>query len=79
MLDFPTNETLPDEISSNMIPYLLEAGVDIELLSSNREVVVQCLLLYNTIEKRMIELDDILVGMYIIIQIIEVGLGYYVI
>jgi hypothetical protein len=62
-----------------MIPYLLEAGVDIELLSSNREVVVQCLLLYNIIEKRKIELDDILVGMYIIIQIIEVGLGYYVI
>ena len=78
-MDFPTNETLPDEISSNMIPYLLEAGVDIELLSSNREVVVQCLLLYNIIEKRKIELDDILVGMYIIIQIIEVGLGYYVI
>ena len=78
-MDFPINETLPDEISSNMIPYLLEAGVDIELLSSNREVVVQCLLLYNIIEKRKIELDDILVGMYIIIQIIEVGLGYYVI
>ena len=44
------------------MPYIFEAGVDIELLYSNRKMVCQCLLMYNVIEKRKIELDDILVG-----------------
>jgi hypothetical protein len=60
-LEFPTNETLREEVSSNLTPYLLEAGVVVELLSSNREMVVQCLLMYNIIERRKMELDDILV------------------
>lgn len=47
---------------SNIMPYMLEAGVDIELLYSNRNMVCQCLLMYNVIEKRKIELDDILAG-----------------
>ena len=45
-----------------MMPYILEADVDIELLYSNRKLVCQCLLLLFVIEKRKIELDDILVG-----------------
>ncbi len=76
ILDLPTDETLREEVSSNMVPYLLEAGVDVELLSSNREMVVQCLLMYNIVEKRKMELDDILVGMYIT-QMIEIGLTFY--
>jgi hypothetical protein len=75
ILDLPTDETLREEVSSNMVPYLLEAGVDVELLSSNREMVVQCLLMYNIVEKRKMELDDILVGMYIT-QMIEIGLTF---
>ena len=45
-------------------PYLLEAEVDLALLSSNRQMVVQLLLMYNIIEKRKLELDDIAAGMF---------------
>jgi hypothetical protein len=60
----PVNENVPHEKFAEILPYLLEAGIDVELLSSNREMVVQYLLMYNVIEKRKLELDGISSGMY---------------
>ena len=42
-----------------MAPYIIEAGVDIELLHLNRRMVVQGLLWYFVINKRKLELEDI--------------------
>ena len=63
-MDCPKDQPLPDDVSSNMIPYLIEAGIDVEHLTSNREIVVQHLLVYYTIEKRKLELDDISKGKF---------------
>ena len=62
VLDLPPEEKLSDETVSNIMPYLLEAGVDVKLLYSNKKMVCQCVLMHNVIEKRKIELDDILIG-----------------
>jgi hypothetical protein len=44
------------------MPYTLEAGVDIELLYTNRKMVCQDFLMHNVIEKPKMEVDDILDG-----------------
>ena len=43
ILDLPKEEMVPKEQHEEIEPYLLEAGVDVELLSSNRQMVVQLL------------------------------------
>ena len=63
MLETPSGEKLSDILCTDLIPYLIEAGIHIELLQSSRELVVQGLLLYFVIEKRKLELDDICAGM----------------
>ena len=49
-------------MSDDLIPYLLEAGVDVELLHTNRKLIIQGLLIFNVVEKRKLELDDIAKG-----------------
>ena len=63
MLQTPIDEKLSDILLTDLIQYLIEAGIDVELLHSSRELVVQGLLLYFVIEKRKLELDDICAGM----------------
>jgi uncharacterized protein YwqG len=56
---------LPHDLNTNLTPYLIEAGIDLELLHSCREMVVQGILLFFVIDKRKLELDDIATGMYV--------------
>ena len=61
----PSDASLSSTLVENLTPYLLEAGIDVELLHSNKEIVLQGLLLFFVIEKRKLELDDISFGGYI--------------
>ena len=48
-LQTPIDEKLSDILWTDLIQYLIEAGIDVELLHSCRELVVQGLLLYFVI------------------------------
>ena len=64
ILDLLKEEVVPDKLHEKILPYLLEAGLEVELLFSNRQMVVQLLLMYNIIEKRKLELNDIAASMF---------------
>lgn len=55
-------EKVSGELRVSLEPYMMEAGVDLELLCGGREVVIQGLLWYFVIDKRKHELDDIAKG-----------------
>ena len=64
IVDAPLDMKLDKSLNENILPYLLESGVEVEMLSSSRKLTVQCLLMYYVIEKRKLELDDIAAGKY---------------
>ena len=53
---------LPMELKDGIIPYLSESGIDISSLNSDRRLVIQDLMVYQVIDKRKRELDDIAKG-----------------
>ena len=61
-------DTLPKDqhptcdVKEALIPYMFEAGLDPALLSSDPKLVVEGLVVYNVIDKRRLELDDIATG-----------------
>lgn len=59
----PNSGQLPAGVSDDITPYLLEAGIDVELLHTDKKLIIQGLLIFNVIEKRKLELDDIAKGM----------------
>ena len=61
----PEGEVLKAEVKEGLSPYLFEAGIDIDRLISDKRVVIQDVLLYNVIEKRRRELDDIAKGLFL--------------
>ena len=62
MLSVNNDAQLPTDLLESLSPYLIEAGIDLELLHSCRHIVAQNLLMYFVIEKRKLELDDIATG-----------------
>ena len=61
-----SHQSLPHDLNTNLTPYLIEAGIDLELLHPCREMVVQGILLFFVIDKRKLELDDVaMYGMYV--------------
>ena len=51
--------TIDENLKESLIPYMMEAGVDIEMLYLNRKMVIQGLFWYFIINKRKLELEDI--------------------
>ena len=45
-----------------MAAYMFEAGIDLPLISSDRELTIQGLMQYHVIDKRRRELNDIAKG-----------------
>lgn len=56
------DKTVSSEIRENLDPYMMEAGLQPELLCGGRDVLIQGLLWYFVIDKRKRELDDIAEG-----------------
>lgn len=50
------------ELRASVLPYLLEAGLDIDKLISDPGLITQGLILFNVLLKRKLELDDIVRG-----------------
>lgn len=50
------------ELRESVQPYLNEAGLDIDKLTTEPALLAQGLMLYNVILKRKLELDDIAKG-----------------
>ena len=55
-------EKVSDELRTSLSTYMMEAGLEPELLCGGRDVLVQGLLWYFVIDKRKSELDDIAKG-----------------
>ncbi|CAB4004546.1 Hypothetical predicted protein, partial [Paramuricea clavata] len=53
----PNDKTLPEDLKSQLEPYLLDAGLDPH--NQDRKFLVQGLMLYNVINKRCLEIEDI--------------------
>ena len=53
---------LPEEIKDGITPYLFESGLDISSLYSDRRLAIQGLMVYQVIDKRKRELDEIAKG-----------------
>ena len=61
-LQLEDTSDIPTEVKENLLPYLFEAGIDVDRLS-DKKLVIQDLMLYHVIEKRRRELDDIATGL----------------
>ena len=61
-ISYPTDKPLPEDIKSQLEPYLLDAGLDPN--NQDRKFLVQGLMLYNIINKRRLEVEDICKGIY---------------
>ena len=55
-------EKLSVELRESLEAYMMEAGLEIELLCGARDVLIQGLLWYFVLDKRRRELDDIAQG-----------------
>ena len=55
-------EKLSVELRKSLEAYMMEAGLEIELLCGARDVLIQGLLWYFVVDKRRRELDDIAQG-----------------
>lgn len=56
------DDDVPDALKETLTPYLFESGLDIQTLSRNRKHSIQSLMVYNVIDKRKRQLDDIAKG-----------------
>lgn len=56
------DEKISSALRENLDPYMMEAGLQPELLCGGRDVLIQGLLWYFVIDKRKRELDDIAEG-----------------
>lgn len=62
-MDALQNEEPPSSaLKEGIVPYLLEAGLDPDHLNSNAKLIVDGLMLFNVIEKRRLELEDVAKG-----------------
>ncbi|CAB4031643.1 G2 M phase-specific E3 ubiquitin- ligase-like [Paramuricea clavata] len=63
---------IPSNLKEDILPYLLEAGLDLNDLNINRKHVIQGIMIHFVIDKRKRELDDLAKGMD------EVGLHRFI-
>lgn len=56
------HEKISDELRGSLATYMMEAGLEPELLCGGRDVLIQGLLWYFVIDKRKHELDDMAKG-----------------
>ncbi|CAB3999587.1 PREDICTED: uncharacterized protein LOC107356592 [Paramuricea clavata] len=61
--DVAPDVRIPEQLKEDLTPYVFESGLDIDLLHSDRKLIAQGLMMYQVIDKRKQELDDILKGM----------------
>ena len=59
-----SEETPSDSLKENLMPYLLEAGIDADRIDADWNLAIQGLMLYFVIDKRRGELDEIAKGNY---------------
>lgn len=71
------DEKLDNETELQVKPYILEAGLDPDTLSGDRNFITQGLMLYNVIDKRRLELNDIKKGKIKLIFIITIILFFF--
>ena len=69
-------EKVSNELRESLSAYMLEAGLEPELLCGGRDILLQGLLWYFVIDKRKLELDDIAKGNYDKIYINMVQLSH---
>ena len=60
---------MPEQLKEDLTPYVFESGLDIDLLNSDRKLIAQGLTMYQVIDKRKQELDDILKGKHNIVSL----------
>lgn len=58
----PTEDPKNQIEKEDLLQYLLEAGIDPDTFPQNRELVIQELMMFNVIEKRRLQLNDIAKG-----------------
>lgn len=51
------------DLKENVLPYMLESGIDVDIIHSDPKLVSQGLMVYQVIDKRRRELDDIAKGL----------------
>ena len=57
-----SGETVSSQLRESLFPYMMEAGLEPELLCGGRDVLAQGLLWFFVVDKRKRELDDIAEG-----------------
>ena len=62
MDELPKGKTPTEITRSQLLPYLFEAGLDPDRLSVDHKVVINDLMIYQVIDRRQQELDDIAEG-----------------
>ena len=52
------------QVKCDIEPYLFEAGLDPDMLQSNKKLLVDGLIIYQVRDKRRLELDDLAIGKF---------------
>ena len=60
--NLPQDEIPSDELKEGITPYIFESGLNTGMLSSNRKILIQGMMIYFVIHKRKREMDDIAQG-----------------
>jgi hypothetical protein len=59
----PLTQAVSSDLRNSLTPYLHEAGLDPDDLNINRKIIIDGIMMYQVVEKRRLELDDLAKGM----------------
>jgi hypothetical protein len=68
---------IPADVRVSLEPYMMEAGIELELLCVDPRMVVQGLMWYFIINKRKLELNDIAKGIVYAYTVHTCSMYYY--
>lgn len=66
----PNDKAVGNDLCNSLEPYLFEAGLDPDNLNTERRIIVDSLMMYQVIDKRRHELEELAKG--VVLSIMQV-------